>query len=121
MLGLGKGLQLLDGLIGSLVVGSGDVKLHDLLALIVTRVLDVDCHFVGIALLGNLRIAIFEGGVAEAEAKGIADGHVERVEVAVAHINVLLVVGIVDILHVTFLALVQHVDAGILVDREILR
>ena len=120
-LGLGKGLQLFGGFVCSLVVWSRDVEFHNLLAIILTRILNGDRHVVDIVLLGNLGIAILEGGIAEAEAEGIAYGHFERVEVAIAHVDVLLVVGIVNIFLVTLLALVHHVDFRIFVDGEVLR
>ena len=116
---LGIGLQLLGGLIGCLVVRSGDIKFHNFLALKSASILYGDCHVINVVLLGNLRIAILESGLTEAKAERITDGHIERVEVTVADVDILLVIGIIDVLLVTFLTLVQHVDLRVLVDGEI--
>ena len=86
-----------------------------------TSVLDCDSHVVDIVFLGYLSIAILEGGVTQTIAEGITHGDIERVEVTVAHIDILFIVGIVNVTHITLLPLIQHIDAGILVDGEILR
>ena len=83
-------------------------------------ILDVDANLIGIALLGNLRIVIVKGGITEPESERITHGHVERVEVAVTHIDILLVVGIVNVPPIAFLTLAKYVDARILVNGEIL-
>ena len=87
----------------------------------VTRILHGDGYIVGVVLLSHLRIAVLEGGVAQAEAEGIAHRHLKAVEVTIAHVDILLIVGVIHILHIALLTLVQHVDARILVDGEVLR
>ena len=87
----------------------------------VTRILHSDSHIVDVVLLSHLSIAVLESGIAESEAEGIAHGHLEGVEVTIAYVDILLVVGVIHVLHVTLLTLVQHVDARILVDGEVLR
>ena len=91
--GLGEGFQLLDGLLET-ALGGCHVDLCHLLATDLAGVLDgdADVHQAGAALhhgLGEL-----EGGVAESEAEGIGYFLLEGVEVAIAHVDVFLVVGI---------------------------
>ncbi len=118
---LGESLQLLGGLVGSLRVGSSNVEFYDLLALAVTCVLNGDGHVVDVVLLFNLGVAILEGGVAQAITEGIRNGDIEGVEVTIANVDVLLIFGIVHVADVALLALVEHVDAWVFVDGEVLR
>ena len=85
----------------------------------VTCVLNSNRHVVDIVLLINLGIAIFERGIAKTESEGIAHGYLERVEIPIAYIDILLIVGIVHILHIAALHGIHEVNLSRLIHGEI--
>ena len=68
----------------------------------------------------NLGIAILESSVAESITEGIRDGNVEGIEITIANVDVLLIFGIVHVADVTLFALVEHIDAWVFIDGEVL-
>ena len=91
---LGKGLQLVNGLLER-TLGSLDIDLSNLLTTDTARILHGDGHIDDIACNLNLGLRESEGGIRQAEAEGIGHLHAFGIEIAITHVDILLVVGIV--------------------------
>ena len=95
---LGKPGKVLPGL-AKPSLGSGHVCLHDLLAGTRANVRHVDRERDRTTLQSGTGPAQPEVGIREAEAKGIERTLANGVEVAIAHIHTLAVVGVVEVTH----------------------
>ena len=105
--GLGVVAQFLFGLIQLLAIGSSHEEFHHIATGTRTGVLDVDFNGIDAIGLADTQVLITKGGIAQTEAEGVGHGLAEGVEIAVAHVDVLLIVGVVDIcLRITLLVIV---------------
>ena len=96
--GLGIIAKLLLGLVKLLAVGRSHEELYNIAASALACILNFNLHGIDAVLLLNFEIVVFEGGVAQAEAEGISHGLAERVEITIAYVDVLLIVGEIDVL-----------------------
>ena len=91
---LGEALQLMTGFL-DVASRSSNIDLSNLLTSYLARILDGDGNGDHITVHLNGSIAIFKSGLAETVTDGISHILVERVEIPVADIDILVVVGIV--------------------------